>query len=211
MAPTSVWVTHFFVEKWGTSGKQEGQFDSPAGLAVSRDGTVYVMDEYNFRVQKFTSAGQFLTTWGKKGKVNDIISALNFLLPDEREGEFYYAARVAVGPDYLVYVADSYNNRVQVFTPEGKFLRKWGGLGLWGGRFRVTSDIVIDPTGHILVADFYNNRVQIFEADGTYLDQFGEQGSEPGQFDGPTALASSLSGDLYVVDFHNHRIQRFRR
>ena len=121
------------------------------------------------------------------------------------------AARVAVGPDHLVYVADSYNNRVQVFTPEGKFLRKWGGLGLWGGRFRVTSDIVIDPTGHILVADFYNNRVQIFEADGTYLDQFGEQGSEPGQFDGPTALASSFSGDLYVVDFHNHRIQRFRR
>ena len=42
------------------------------------------------------------------------------------------AARVAVGPDHLVYVADSYNNRVQVFPPEGKFLRKWGGLGLLG-------------------------------------------------------------------------------
>lgn len=199
-----------FLRSWGKSGKQPGEFDSPAGLAVGRDGAVYVMDEYNFRVQKFTPDGQFLTAWGEKGKVNVVISALNFLLPDDREGQFYYPSRLVVGPDNLVYVADSYNNRVQVFTTEGRFVRKWGGLGFWGGRFRVTSDIAFDQAGHILVADFYNNRIQIFVADGTYLDEFGQQGEKPGQFDGPTGLAISAVGDVYVVDFHNNRIQRFR-
>ena len=133
-----------------------------------------------------------------------------FLLPENRDAQFYYSARVAVGPDGLVYVADSYNNRVQVFTPDGGFLRKWGGLGFWGGRFRVTSDLAFDQAGQILVADFYNNRVQLFARDGTYLNQFGEQGAERGQFDGPTGLAMSPTGDLYVADFHNHRIQRVR-
>jgi DNA-binding beta-propeller fold protein YncE len=198
-----------FLRMWGKPGTQPGEFDSPAGLAVGPDGAVYVMDEYNFRVQKFTSEGRFLTAWGTKGKVNVVISALNFLLPEDREGQFYYPSRLIVGPDHLVYVADSYNNRIQVFTPEGTFVRKWGGLGFWGGRFRVTSDLAIDAAGQILVADFYKNRIQICAVDGTYLDQFGEPGQDPGQFDGPTGLAISLSGDLYVADFHHHRIQRF--
>ena len=170
-----------------------------------------MIDEYNFRVQKFSSEGGFLTAWGKKGKVNVVTSALNFLLPENKDGQFYYPARVAVGPDNLVYVADSYNNRVQVFSSEGTFVRKWGGMGLWGGRFRVTSGMAFEPTGHILVSDFYNNRVQVFKTDGAYVAQFGEEGKEPGQFDGPTGLASSAAGDIYVTDFHNHRIQRFRR
>ena len=59
---------------------------------------------------------------------NEIVTLEEFTLSNMRET----AARVVVGPDHLVYVADSYNNRVQVFTPEGKFLRKWGGLGLLG-------------------------------------------------------------------------------
>ena len=168
------------------------------------------MDEYNFRVQKFTPEGRFLRAWGEKGKVNVVISALNFLIPEDREGQFYYPSRLLVGPDNRVYTADSYNNRVQVFTSEGKFIRKWGGLGFWGSRFRVTSDIASDQTGHILVADFYNNRIQIFVMDGTYLDHFGGQGKGPGQFDGPTGLAMTPTGDLYIADFHNHRIQRFR-
>ncbi|RMH34129.1 MAG: 6-bladed beta-propeller [Nitrospirae bacterium] len=196
--------------RWGRSGHGPGELDSPAGVAVSADGTVYVADEYNFRIQKFTSEGRFLLAWGKKGKVNVVISALNFLLPEDREGELYYPARVAVGPDRLIYVADSYNNRVQVFTPQGKFVRKWGGLGIWSGRFRVSSGIAFDRHGHVLVADFYNNRVQVFEPDGRYVTQFGKAGSKPGQFDGPTGLASSPTGDIYVADFHNHRIQRLR-
>jgi len=84
-------------------------------------------------------------------------------------------------------------------------------MGLWGGRFRVTSGMAFEPTGHILVSDFYNNRVQVLTPNGNYVDQFGEEGKEPGQFDGPTGLASSETGDIYVADFHNHRIQRFRR
>jgi len=59
---------------------------------------------------------------------NEIVTLEELTLSNMRET----AARVAVGPDHLVYVADSYNNCVQVFTPEGKFLRKRGGLGILG-------------------------------------------------------------------------------
>lgn len=198
-----------FLRKWGTSGSQEGEFDSPAGLAISPDGAVYVIDEYNFRVQKFSATGQFLKAWGKKGKVNALISALNFILPEDHNGDLYYPSRIAMGPDNLVYVADSYNNRIQVFTPEGTFVRKWGGMGLWGGRFRVVGGMAFDSKERLFVADFYNNRIQIFDSAGTFLGQFGEEGKGARQFDGPTALAISQKGDVYVVDFHNHRIHRF--
>lgn len=118
-----------FLGRWGRSDGELGAFDSPSGVAVDQEGMVYVVDEYHFRIQAFTEDGKFVTTWGKKGKVHVVRSVLNRLIPEDREGEFYYPAHVAVGPDRSIYVADSYNNRVQVFTPEGRFLRKWGGLG----------------------------------------------------------------------------------
>ncbi len=178
-------------------------------MAVAPDGSVYVVDEYNFRVQKFTPDGRLLRVWGAKGKVNVVLSALNFFIPEGRNSTFYYPARIAAGPDSQVYVADSYNNRVQVFTPDGGFVRKWGGLGVWSGRFRVSSGIALDPAGRVYVADFYNDRIQIFSQDGEYLGKWGTYGNGPGQFDGPTGLTISRAGDIYVVDFHNNRIQRF--
>ena len=164
---SSIYVSDFFSEsiqkftpkgtfllRWGKHGNQPGEFDSPSGLAVSPDASVYVVDEYNFRVQKFTAEGGSLKVWGEKGKINVVVSALNFLLTEGLNSAFYYPARIAVGPAGQVYVSDSYNNRVQVFTPDGVFVRKWGGLGLWGGRFRVSSGIAFGPDGRVYVADF---------------------------------------------------------
>ena len=168
------------------------------------------MDEYNHRVQKFTADGRFLLTWGRNGKVNSVVSALNFMLPEDRNGEFYYPSRIAVGPDDLVYVADSYNNRIQVFTLEGQFVRKWGGMGFWGGRFRVASAIAFDPEGHLHAADFYNNRIQKFTFEGNYLGQWKDKAGGTAGLNGPTGLAVDREGRLYIVDFHNHRIIRSR-
>ncbi|VAX31275.1 hypothetical protein MNBD_NITROSPIRAE01-443 [hydrothermal vent metagenome] len=198
-----------FLKQWGRSGIGEGEFDSPSGLAVDDSGNIYVTDLYNHRVQKFSSDGRFLLSWGQEGKVNNVRSALNFLFGEGKENLFYYPAKIAVSTKGEVFVSDSYNNRVQVFDQNGQFLHKWGGMGFWGGRFRVASDIAFGPKGQVYVADFYNNRVQVFDPAGKYIKQWGEKGSAEGQFDGPTGLAVDQKGDIYVVDWANHRIQKF--
>ncbi len=55
-----------FVAKWGASGKGNGQFDHPYGVAVDASGNVYVADWGNYRIQKFSSTGAYITAWGTK-------------------------------------------------------------------------------------------------------------------------------------------------
>ena len=61
-----------------------------------------------------------------------------------------------------VYVADSSNDRVQVFSSSGEFLGKWGGLGSGESRFRFPVGIAVDGSGNVYVADSGNNRLQVF-------------------------------------------------
>ena len=56
-----------FARKWGTEGTGEGQFKFPVGVAVASDGSVYVADAGNYRVQKFTAEGVFISKWGAEG------------------------------------------------------------------------------------------------------------------------------------------------
>jgi tripartite motif-containing protein 71 len=69
---------------------------------------------------------------------------------------------VAVDEDGYIFVADSRNDRVQVFTPNGQFLKKFGLKGNGPGEFDRPSGICISPAGEIIVVDFGNNRVQVF-------------------------------------------------
>lgn len=199
-----------FILKWGKGGKGEGEFDSPSGIAVDSENNLYVMDLYNHRLQKFDRDGNFLATWGKQQKVNNVKAVLFPLFPKEAPGGFYYPAKVAVGLDDRVYVSDSYNNRIQVFTKDGEYITQWGGMGFWGGRFRVASGIEIDREGYVYVADFYNDRVQKFTKDGRLVTKWGSEGNSPGQLKGPTGIAVDNEGNIYIADWGNHRIQRFK-
>ena len=112
-------------------------------------------------------------------------------------------------------VADAYNDRIQVFSSDGTFLRKWGGPlatnipGSAHGWFSVATAVAVDPDGNIFVADFYNHRIQKFTPEGEFLVAFGSQGIGPGQFERPTDMAFDEEGNVYVVDFGNNRIQKF--
>jgi len=218
----SIWVTDFDLDRvfrfnskgkllgtWGKAGDGSGEFNVPADIAVDSKGFVYVVDEYHHRIQKFTAGGHFIRTWGKKGKVNVVLSAINFLFPEIRRSEFYYPSRIAIGPNDRIYVSDAYNNRVQVFDTDGRWLQSIGGLGLWGGRFRVAAGIGVARDGSLFVGDFYNNRIQHFDKNGRFLAAWGESGSKPGQFSGPTGVAVGPQNNVYVADWGNHRIQRF--
>jgi tripartite motif-containing protein 71 len=86
---------------WGSTGSGDGQFDEPWDVGVAPDGTVFVTDPDNDRVQYFTPSGSFLGKWGKHGEGN---------------GEFDDPTSVDISADgKRVYVADEGNSRVQYF------------------------------------------------------------------------------------------------
>jgi len=192
------------LNSWGSAGDKLGELDSPADVVVDSKGFVYVVDEYHHKIQKFSDDGHFILAWGKKGKVNVVRSALNFLMPDGNTGQFYYPSRIAIAPNDHIYVSDAYNNRVQVFDSQGSFIQSIGGMGVWGGRFRVASGLVVDSDGSLFVADFYNNRIQHFNDKGDYLAAWGGKG-----FDRPTGVAIGSDGSILVADWGNNRIQSF--
>jgi serine/threonine-protein kinase len=93
-----------FLDTWGTSGAGPGQFVSPIGVAVDRQGNIFVVDSYTCRIQELSPAGKLLAAWGR---------------PGSRPGEFRNPQGIAVDPQGNVYVADSGNNRIQEFAAMG--------------------------------------------------------------------------------------------
>ncbi|GAP15361.1 dolichyl-phosphate-mannose-protein mannosyltransferase/NHL repeat [Longilinea arvoryzae] len=187
---------------FGTPGSAEGQLNTPRGLAVAADGTIYVADSHNNRIEHFSADGQLLQQWGG---FTDISQS------GGTDGMFYEPWGVAVGPDGSVYVTDTWNHRVQKFTADGKFITKWGYFGtaetpdaFWGPR-----GIAVDSQGRVYVADTGNKRISVFTSDGKSITQFGGQGFEAGKFDEPVGVAVDSQGLVYVTDTWNQRIQVF--
>jgi acetyl esterase/lipase/DNA-binding beta-propeller fold protein YncE len=205
------------LREWGRTGSEDGEFDCPGGMAISRDGRVYVADQTNRRVQVFDPQGKLLFKWGEYGT---------------KEGQFggnvSIRSRVG-GPQFLafdrqgnVYTTEGSVGRVQTFTAEGRFLRAWGNNedkpGGFGGVFTGFKDrkatlqgpvsICLDRHDRIWVSAV-SGRIQQFTNEGTYLRGFGTSGTEPGQFYAPHGLAFDSRGHLYIVDAFNHRVQKF--
>jgi DNA-binding beta-propeller fold protein YncE/GH35 family endo-1,4-beta-xylanase len=166
----------------------------PYGLVVAPDGTVYVADTYNHRIQRFTATGEFLGTWGAYGFSN---------------GQFCRPWDVAVAPDGTVYVVDTDNHRIQHFTAMGTFLGTWGSQGWGNGQFNRPTGVEVAPGGTVYVADSGNNRIQRFTATGDFLSAWGYWGWGNGQFNDPHGVAVAPDSTVYVADTDDHRIQRF--
>jgi predicted membrane-bound mannosyltransferase/DNA-binding beta-propeller fold protein YncE len=186
----------------GQSGEAPGAFSAPRGIAFAPDGTFYVADSRNNRVEHFAADGTFLHAWG---------TYANAETGDAPIGTFYEPWGIAVAPDGSVYVTDTWNHRVEKFSADGKALTMWGHFGqaetpdaFWGPR-----GIVVDSEGRVYVADTGNKRIVIFDSEGQYLSQFGSAGILPGQFDEPVGLALDSDGVLYVADTWNQRVQVF--
>ena len=97
----------YFLYSLDTAQSAVGRLNVPMDVAIAPDGTIYVLDSGNHRVQRFSSEGTFLTAWGSHGA---------------KEGQFNRPERIAVAPDGTVYVADTWNHRIQRFAPDGRFL-----------------------------------------------------------------------------------------
>ena len=108
-----------------------------------------------------------------------------------------------------LYVVDSLNSRVQVFTKKGDFLKTWGSGGTSVGEFNRPWGITIDREGAVYVADWGNHRVQKFGPDGEHLITFGSQNGSASSLSHPSGVAVDSDGDVYVTDWGNRRVQIF--
>lgn len=187
---------------WGVAGAGAGEFNGPRDVAVGPDGFVYVADTFNHRIQKFDRNGIFLLEWGGFGMVDG---------EESESGRLNEPWGITVSDDGFVYVADTWNHRIQKFTLSGEPVASWGRFGdekemmnMWGPRA-----VAIGPQGQVYVADTGNKRVSVFSSQGESIRQIGFGGSLDGQLDEPVGLAVADDGSVFVVDTWNGRMQVF--
>jgi len=183
-------------------GSDSLRFNQPTDVAVAEDGSFYVSDGYkNSRVVKFSAEGKYLFEWGKKGK---------------KPGEFDLPHAIDLDKEGNVYVADRQNDRVQVFDPNGKFLKEYTDK-----KMENLYSVTVDPvSNHVFATDFlvvmkvFNKGSNILEYDqaGKLITRFGRAANNP---DAPVTryhdIAIDNEGSIYVADILGNRIQKFKR
>lgn len=214
-----------YITQWGGFGTGDGQFDSPAGIAVDVTGNVYVTDLNNQRIQKFTSGGAYLTQWGGREM-------------------FYFPEGVAVDASGNVFVADTYNDRIRKFTGNGAHLVTWGSCADEVDSFCHNFGVAVDANGIVYVPDTgHNGRIVKFTNDGVYLSHwqtiffpwaitadasgnvyttsiylsyvaiYNGSGQLIHQWDAdllnPRGIAVDTGGNVYIADTYHHRIRKF--
>ena len=182
-----------------TGSAETGTFFNAHNVAVAPDGTIYVLDAGNFRVQYFDREGSYLGSWGTQGT---------------NTGQFSDPWGIAVDSEF-VYIADTWNHRVQKFGRDGAFITSFGQYGsLSNGDtgdnlFYGPRSITLLGTDRLLIADTGNHRVQVFDRDGNPIQTFGDFGTTLGQMYEPVGLGVAADGTIYLGDTWNGRIQRF--
>ncbi len=171
--------------------------DGPSGLTVDRYGRVLVADTHFYRILIYDREGKLL------GQLGDGVQGTT-------PGRFGYPTDAAIDDDGNFFVSEyGENDRIQVFSPKGQWLRQWGGHGPEPGSFMRPRAIAFDKQGRLFVADSCNHRIQIFDRDGKLLEMWGRRGREAGTLAFPYDLAFGPDGSLYVCEYGNSRVQKF--
>jgi hypothetical protein len=135
---------------------------------------------------------------------------------DDRHGKGIEAGQFLF-PTYLIldgqgnlYVTDTLNSRIEMFDPDGKYIRSFGQRGSAWGMFDKPKGVALDSFGNLYVVDSGWSNVQIFNAKGQVLLFFGGRGPIPGMLKNPTAVAIDRTNRIYVADYLNHRVEEYR-
>jgi DNA-binding beta-propeller fold protein YncE len=200
------------LKEWGTFADQAkgnapiGTFNEPWGVAVGPDGSVYVSDTWNHRVQKFTKDGKPLTMWGQYGQPS----------PDIPESKSYFwgPRGIAVDTRGHVFVADTGNKRIVVFDSEGKYITEFGTAGLDPGQFDEPVGVAVAEDGTVFVTDTWNQRIQSFipNQDGTMyspLQQWDVNAWFGQSLDNKPFIAVSKDNHVFITDPEGYRVIEF--
>lgn len=189
-----------FRGQWGRQGEGPGEFSNAVGVAVARDGAVYVSDYDQDRVQQFDAEGRFVSQFGRSGS---------------GRGQFNAPAGLAVDDGGFIYVADFYNHRIQKLRDDGlphTIIGRPGRLGL--GALHYPTGVTVTPQRLLLVADAYNYQLQSFDLEGAPIRRVGyhlfwvwpRRVASPAGFAVPTDATVGPDGLTHVADSGNHRV-----
>ena len=176
-----------FLSSWGTNGIENGELQSPVGIAIYEN-NVYVVDEKQNTVQKFDNDGNFILKWGEYGNEN---------------GQFIKPLGITIDSSGIVYVADSKNYRIQQFTSDGEFLSSFGKYGYGDGKLKTPVDVAVYGD-FIYVSDPGGYKIEKYTSDGIFLKSFDYNfGGSPIR---PGGLTVDPDGNIYFVDAAKYRI-----
>jgi len=176
-----------FLSSWETNGFENGELQSPVGIAIYEN-NVYVVDEKQNTIQKFDNDGNFIFKWGGYGNEN---------------GQFIKPRGITIDSSGIVYVADSKNHRIQTFTSDGEFLSSFGTFGFGDGKLKVPVDVAVYED-FIYVSDPGNYKIEKYTSDGIFLKSFDYNfgGSQVR----PGGLIADPNGNIYFVDTVKYRV-----
>ena len=175
---------------------------SPGGLAIdTKNRFLYVADIDLDQVLVYDADTlKLLRKIGTTGHNHELTSP----------GDFSKPAGVAVDAQGNLYVADTMNNRIEIFDADGQFVSTFGKAGDGPGYFARPKGVAIDNDGHIWIADGMQDRVQVFNKEGQLLIAFGGHGLMPGQFQGLVAIAIDKKGRVFTTEIAPGRAQEFQ-
>jgi DNA-binding beta-propeller fold protein YncE len=184
-----------YASKFGSNGTGNGEFagDTDVVIGPAPDDDFYVVDHGNNRIEEFSSAGAYVTSWGTSGT---------------SAGELDGPAGVAFTSGGDVWVTNETDDLVQEFTASGAYVTGFGSSGSGSADFISPQGIAIDQTtGDIFVADSGNDRVQEFSSTGAYMAEFTT--TSYGSLTAPIGVAVSPDGELYIADNGNDVVVGF--
>jgi uncharacterized protein (TIGR03663 family) len=179
-----------------------GQFREPWGIAVADDGTVYVTDTWNHRIQHFAADGGFLNAWGRFGQPppGQAAGAL---------GYFYGPRDIAIDSEGLLYVTDTGNKVVQVYQPDGTYVGEFGEPGPLQGQLDEPVGLDFGPDGLLYVSDTWNGQIDVFDRSHSFVRQWTVDGWYGQMPDNKPYLATDALGRVYVTDPEQYRVLVF--
>jgi tripartite motif-containing protein 71 len=184
-----------FVWQVGALGTKPGLFKNPHGVDVGPDGTVYVADSRNARVQVLDGeTGTPIRTFGSNAT---------------GPAQLAYPRGIAADPvDGSVWVSDSGKDGIFHFSATGTFLGRVGLKGTADSMLDAPFDVEVDAE-HVIVADTSQNKIKIFGKDGSFVGAYGTRGTRLGQLIKPQGL-DLVEDRLFIVDSENERIQEWQ-
>ena len=158
-----------FLRAWG-----EGEFQRPHGIWVAPDDTLWLTDDVDHTIHRYSPEGERLSTMGISGQPSDTgVENSDYRTLKQPAGPFNQPTNLAVAPDGRLFITDGYGNcRVHRFSSDGEFEMGWGEPGNGPGQFHLPHGICVDSAGVVFVADRENSRLQLFDDEGSFLEEW---------------------------------------